>query len=178
MRICRSCLQEKEINAFKKHTHGYRHVCKKCQYVAQMQNPIAKANKNARTKKYRDSEKGKASEKVYAQSYSGKQSRKLAVQKYEKGAGKPIKIARTAYRRLAKIQRTPAWLTAIDFERINNEYRLASLLTKVTGSPWHVDHIIPLQGKMVSGLHVPSNLQVLSAEENISKSNNFLGVSL
>jgi hypothetical protein len=76
-----------------------------------------------------------------------------------------------AKRRAAKLQRTPAWLTDIDHERIGNEYKLAALLTKVTGSSWHVDHIIPLQGKMVSGLHVPSNLRVLPATENIRKSN-------
>jgi hypothetical protein len=78
-----------------------------------------------------------------------------------------------AKRKAAKLQRTPAWLTDIDFERIGNEYRVAALLTKVTGSSWHVDHIVPLQGKMVSGLHVPSNLRVLPATENIRKSNYF-----
>jgi hypothetical protein len=161
------------MNAFKKHTHGYRHVCKPCQYLAAMQNPGAKELKNARTRAYRASEKGKATEKTYAQSDSGKQSRKLAIKKYEQGVGKATKVARTIFRRLAKLQRTPAWLTDIDFERINNEYRVAALLTKVTGSPWHVDHIVPLQGKMVSGLHVPSNLRVLPATENIRKSNNY-----
>ena len=81
-----------------------------------------------------------------------------------------------AKRKAAKLQRTPSWLTDIDFERISNEYSLAALLTKLTKSSWHVDHIIPLQGKMVSGLHVPGNLRVLPAKENISKSNKFLGV--
>jgi hypothetical protein len=138
-----------------------------------MQKPGAKELKNARTRAYRASEKGKATEQMYAQSDAGKQSRKVAIKKYEQSTGKSKKIARTVFRRLSKIQRTPAWLTDIDFERINNEYRVAALLTKVTGSSWHVDHIVPLQGKMVSGLHVPSNLRVLPATENIRKSNSF-----
>jgi 5-methylcytosine-specific restriction endonuclease McrA len=83
--------------------------------------------------------------------------------------------ANKATRRSAKKLRTPKWLTNIDFERIENEYKLASLLTKLTGDSWHVDHIVPLQGKTVSGLHVPYNLQVLRASENCSKQNHYIG---
>jgi hypothetical protein len=83
--------------------------------------------------------------------------------------------ANKAMRKAAKSLRTPKWLTSIDFERIKNEYKLASLLTKLTGESWHVDHIVPLQGKTVSGLHVPYNLQVLRASENCSKQNYYIG---
>jgi hypothetical protein len=87
----------------------------------------------------------------------------------------PAKVtAWGAKRKAAKLQRTPKWLTNIDFERIETQYRLAEILTKLHNEPWHVDHIIPLQGKLVSGLHVPSNLQVLKASENCSKQNNFV----
>lgn len=82
--------------------------------------------------------------------------------------------ANKAKRKAAKKQRTPKWLTDIDFERIETQYRLAEILTKLHNEPWHVDHIIPLQGKLVSGLHVPSNLQVLRGSENCSKQNNFV----
>lgn len=83
--------------------------------------------------------------------------------------------ANKAKRKAAKKLRTPKWLNDVDFERINNEYRLAALLTKLTGESWHVDHVIPLQGENVSGLHVPYNLQVLRASENCSKQNYYRG---
>ena len=76
-------------------------------------------------------------------------------------------------RKTAKKHRTPAWLTDIDFERMENEYRLAALLTKLTGAKWEVDHIIPLQGANVSGLHVPNNLRAILAFDNRSKHNKF-----
>lgn len=78
-----------------------------------------------------------------------------------------------ATRRALKMQRTPKWLTETDKERIQNEYKLAALQTKITGEQWHVDHIIPLQGKNVSGLHVPSNLRAMRGSDNISKNNTF-----
>lgn len=80
----------------------------------------------------------------------------------------------TAKRRAAKLLRTPAWLSNIDLERIKNEYRVADLLSKLTGRSWHVDHIIPLQGTNVSGLHVPNNLRAIPEYQNVSKSNKHL----
>lgn len=76
----------------------------------------------------------------------------------------------TAARRSAKLQSTPIYA---NMELIEAFYREASRLTKETGIPHHVDHIIPLKGKLVSGLHVETNLQILTASENCAKNNHF-----
>jgi hypothetical protein len=77
-------------------------------------------------------------------------------------------------RRAAKMQRTPAWLTEDDFWLMEQAYELATLRTKMFGFAWHVDHVLPLQGTYVSGLHMPYNLQVIPASENIRKANKHL----
>lgn len=82
--------------------------------------------------------------------------------------------AHTIKRRLSKINRTPKWLTAEEHWLIEQVYELAQLRTKIFGFSWHVDHSIPLQGKLVSGLHVPENLQVIPGNENVRKANTYL----
>jgi len=66
---------------------------------------------------------------------------------------------------------TPLWLKEDHWRDMDRFYRKARRLTAKTKVVHHVDHIVPLQGKTVCGLHVPWNLQVLTASENISKSN-------
>lgn len=86
----------------------------------------------------------------------------------------PEKVnSKESKRKAAKLQRIPCWLTADDFWMIEQAYEICALRTKVTGIEWHVDHIIPLQGKKVSGLHTPYNLQVIPASINTSKGNKF-----
>lgn len=125
---------------------------------------------NKATLRKNSPEEVKASKRA---SYAKHQDNALKVKKAYRQANKGKIAALNAARKIIVKQRTPKWLDAISHDRIKNEYQLAALLTKVTGSSWHVDHIIPLQGKLVSGLHVPSNLRVLPALENISKKNKF-----
>lgn len=78
-----------------------------------------------------------------------------------------------AAHRAAKLKRTPKWLTAEQHAQIREWYYAAALASQGTGFPWHVDHVVPLRGRNVSGLNVPWNLQLLPGVDNQKKSNRF-----
>lgn len=80
----------------------------------------------------------------------------------------------SAQRKCAKKQRTPKWLSKQDKIAMRDFYLRASMLSRKTGISYSVDHIVPLQGELVSGLNVPWNLQILTKEENSRKGNRFL----
>jgi hypothetical protein len=86
---------------------------------------------------------------------------------------KPKRASYQAKRRAAILQRTPNWLTDDDLWLIEEAYDLAALRTQTFGFAWHVDHVIPLQGRKVSGLHVPENLQVIPGSDNVKKHNSY-----
>ena len=114
--------------------------------------------KRIRSREYARTERGKAIRKEYEKTPKSIAFRKAQKAKY----------------RSAKLNRMPAWLTKNDKWMIEQAYDLATLRTKLFGFTWEVDHIIPLQGKTVSGLHVPTNLQVIPKLVNARKGNKFL----
>lgn len=71
-------------------------------------------------------------------------------------------------RRSLLLRAVPAW---VDEEAIRDVYQLALEIRELTGVDHHVDHIVPLNSKIVCGLHVAHNLMVITATENISKGN-------
>lgn len=75
-------------------------------------------------------------------------------------------IANNAKRRAAKANATPSWT---DLAAIKAIYAEARRISRETGVPHEVDHIIPLRGREVCGLHVPHNLQILPRRENRKK---------
>lgn len=75
-------------------------------------------------------------------------------------------LARSNRYRAAKLKACPSWADSEAIERI---YALAAAISEATGVRHHVDHIVPLQGKIVRGLHVDNNLQILPAAHNQSK---------
>ena len=72
-------------------------------------------------------------------------------------------------RQLLKKQATPPWA---NLKLIQEMYELSEMYSKNTGIKHHVDHVVPIQGKNVCGLHVHYNLQVMPYYENLSKGNN------
>ena len=84
------------------------------------------------------------------------------------GANPDAVSALTARRRAAKKNALAPWGNASDVKKFYTE---ASRLTKLTGVKHHVDHIYPLQSKYMCGLHVETNLQILTEKENVAKGN-------
>lgn len=69
--------------------------------------------------------------------------------------------------------RTPKWLSKEHRQVMNSIYKDAQQLTQETGIKYVVDHIVPLRGMTVSGLHVPWNLQIVTEAWNLKKSNRY-----
>jgi len=74
--------------------------------------------------------------------------------------------------RAKKLQACPVWA---DLKKIKDIYKEAARMRQETGLDYEVDHIIPLQGREVCGLHIAENLQIILQHDNASKSNKFLG---
>ena len=105
--------------------------------------------------------KNKDSKKIYDKSYRANHTQEQKINK----------LAHVIKRRVSKLSRTPSWVDSEELWLIKEVYSLAALRTKMFGFSWHVDHIVPLQGKLVSGLHTIANLQVIPASQNVQKSN-------
>ena len=131
-------------------------------------------------KKYNKSEAGQKAKRKYYE-----RNREVVI---EKALSRPLEEKRKAkedykqrnpdlYKELVSFRRkrfrdaTPSWLTAEQRMDIRLKYRVAIELSRRTGVRHAVDHIVPLQGESVCGLHVPWNLKVVTQEENLKKSN-------
>lgn len=106
--------------------------------------------------------------KTAKQAYQDNKEKKLNANKQWKSNNKDKVNAYIAKRRAAKKQAIPSWA---NIEKIKEIYRKAEKLTTITGIEHQVDHIYPLQSKYMCGLHVETNLQILTKEENASKGN-------
>ena len=97
--------------------------------------------------------------------------RKQAYRRAHKQANPDLYKELVSLRRRRFRQATPKWLSAEQKLEIRLKYRLAIELSRRTGVRHAVDHVVPLQGENVCGLHVPWNLEVITQDENLKKSN-------
>ena len=159
MKYCPCCKETKLFDFFSKNKakkDGFQSYCKTC----------------FETK----AEKYKEKKKEYQQAYKvnnldkHKTSARLATKKW-KEQNKAKAAAYQGKRKASKLNATPAWLSHFDNLKINCLYQVARMRSQESGQEWHVDHIVPLKGKTVCGLHVPWNLRVITAVENMAKNN-------
>jgi 5-methylcytosine-specific restriction endonuclease McrA len=110
-------------------------------------------------------------EAVIARAQARPLEEKRVYQKAWKDANQVWVRADTKARRRKHRNATPPWLTRGQKAEIRQLYQIAITMTKTTKEQYVVDHIIPLRGESVCGLHVPWNLRVITQEENLEKSN-------
>jgi hypothetical protein len=153
---CTSCDKDKDLCDFYYRKGKPRSECKECT-LAQNKKTISKEAKLRGQANYRRKNKPALNQKH---------------SEYKKN-NRAICNAQWMKYHASKLNATPEWLTKEHHEQIKLVYAHAKECELLTGDKYHVDHIIPLQGKNVSGLHVPWNLQVLPADINIKKSNSY-----
>ena len=176
MRKCRLCLQSKPLDEYPNHAlykDGKETKCKTClsEYrKAKWQANLEKSRNYGRKYKSKNRELIAQKSKEYA--LNNQEKRKQTMKKYRE-SNKSLQAYYVRKRQASLLNRTPKWLTKDDLWLIKEAYELAALRTKTFGFKWNVDHIIPLQGKLVSGLHVVENLQVIPESHNLSKHNKY-----
>lgn len=204
VRKCTICKENKEAKFFRlvKKTQKLFSHCKECEnkrdrerYPARREvmlqqkkeqyNPIAKKEyndnyrienrdqmvANSREYYYNNQEELKAQKRQYNIDNRDEILRKKSIYQKE---NPDIINSYVAKRNADKASATPKWLTKEQLLEIRVFYAEATKLTKETGIKHEVDHIIPLRGKNVVGLHVPWNLQILTKIANIKKGNKIL----
>jgi hypothetical protein len=180
IQTCRKCLVEKPVEDYQFHrvSGKYYQTCRRCRQLQSYE-----WNKNNRDKKNESDKKWRKAnpEKLWAKRNPEENKIKMlkACREWTKRnpnyqhehylKNKTSYVAARARRRAAQTNATPSWLTAIDKAQIQEMYDVSVAREMQIGVKHHVDHIIPIMGKNVSGMHVPWNLQVITATENLSK---------
>lgn len=170
--VARSCLGC-SVDITLTYRSKWGHKCGSCHTAYMREYRSANAEKISKLKRAwveLHAEHKAAQDKAYATKYP--ERRRVARAKWDtKNPG--ATTAAKAINKAERKQRVPVWLSEDDRWMIAQVYELAELRTKMFGFPWHVDHVVPLNGKRVSGLHVPQNLQVIPGVDNLRKGVSF-----
>jgi len=121
--------------------------------------PYLAAWKEANSERWRDTQ-------IKSAHKTDVRQRRIGTRKEWKVANRDKVAADCRWRQTLKAKATPWWA---DRKAIEAIYAEARRLERETGVKYHVDHIIPLRGKGICGLHVPWNLRAIPAHENYLK---------
>jgi hypothetical protein len=150
----------------KKGLHQYEGIrCIECKRLWDKSRP---EYKNLLHKKWRESNPELNKRRIERSN----EKRRAITKEWKKNNSEKVN-ALNAKRRALKVGATPSWLSVEQLKDIEQFYMKAKELSYSTGIEHHVDHIIPLAGNNICGLHVPWNLQILTQLENCRKSNKF-----
>ena len=173
-KACKKCKEVKPLEEFTKDSRNKDGRTGKCVQCSKTYTAEYRANNkdklNANNKAYHAANREILNTKKKMYREANKESIKV---KYKDWAivNKDKKNASNAKYRAAKLNAIPSWFGELDELVLSEAYELAQHREELTGVKWHVDHIVPLQGKLVSGIHCASNIQVITASENLEKSN-------
>lgn len=170
MKTCGRCGVEKENTQFYKDRYKKTGLTSHCKDCIRLYKEANKEKIRSYVKEYEENNAKEIAKRKQNYYYQNKEVINKRNNEYRK-ANKPKSIAACRKYQLSKLQRTPAWLTQHDYKVMESKYAIASWLSAVVGIDYHVDHVIPLRGKKVSGLHVPNNLSVIRAKDNMEKGN-------
>jgi hypothetical protein len=189
MKLCASCKAKKSLSEFYKRKDspdGYRNDCKDCRKASSLKNHYENQEQRKARFKADHAKRVLENPNFYAETYARYRESSLATAKQyyqdhiEERKAKQRLWSKTnrgtanalsKRYKLKKVNATPKWLTPEQIYNMQCTYKVAAQLSETSSQKWHVDHIVPIRGKDVCGLHVPWNLQVLPAKMNMQKGN-------
>lgn len=172
---CREILNESRFYADKKSRDGLSYMCIECtskdsarRYQENREVRIARA----KLEYDRDPNKYRMLKRKYRLIPAIRAAAAQRQAEWQKKNSHKV-VAYSAKRRAAKLNATPSWLEELSGLVFEEAALLAKARQKTTGISWDVDHIVPLQSKLVCGLHTFSNIAVVPTSVNRSKSNRY-----
>ena len=173
MRTCATCNNNKTLDNFSWRNKAKGLLQSHCKDCIAVKNKVQYESNRENRIRYQTEWKKNNPEKVkvYEQKYrDGNKDKIKALVRAWDVANRGRRVAITNKYRAAKLNATPSWLTD------EHQEAILAVYNKAADKDYHVDHIVPLQGETVCGLHVPWNLQILPPSVNCSKGNRFVQI--
>lgn len=169
MKNCPACSLAKTLDQFNKRAgtkDGLHYICRQC---GSERNRIWRINNPDGYKKWAEARKKELSDANRQYRAHNKDRLKASYHAWQKSNADRMAFRNASYK-AGKQRATPKWADPV---RMASVYAEAKALTTATGIKHEVDHVIPLKGVHVCGLHCESNLQILTRSENARKRNKF-----